>query len=59
MHTNVWPIGSAVLTLIGYKQTYRQTNIPTNKPKSINVDLIFITKKMYIFYPPPPPLSVS
>ena len=29
---NVGPIGSAVLTFIGYKQTYKQTNKQTDKP---------------------------
>ena len=31
-HTNVGPIGSAVLTFIGYKQTDRQTDKQTDKP---------------------------
>jgi len=29
---NLGPIGSAVLTFIGYKQTDRQTNKQTDKP---------------------------
>ena len=30
-HKNLGPIGSAVLTFIGYKQTNKQTNIITDK----------------------------
>ena len=41
---NLVPIGSAVLTFIGYKQTDRQRNKQTDKP-NLYIDKTFLAKK--------------
>ena len=48
---NFGPIGSAVLTFIGYKQTDRQTDRQTDKPNSYidMTTLIFFLKIHEIF----------
>ena len=44
---NLGPIGSAVLTFIGYKQTDRQTNKQTDKPNLyIDVEILFLDIKL-------------